>query len=376
MEINYGLAGLGAIAKMHLLGVRNMFLIGEPVGFKVRLKTLFTTHPERNYKSATLIGFENVVDSIEKLIQTPNLDVIDICTPNYLHKEQVLLSIRSNKHVYCEKPLGMNSAETLEMLEAVKKNNLKNQTAFVMRFLPAVAYAHAVLNKNLLGKIYTFRGEIFHSSYLNPNKKITWRLEKQKSGGGALIDLGIHLIDLVHFLIDKIESVGAFNETVIKRRQSIEGEIKNIEVDDWTLLIISLRSGTKGSIEASRVAVGNEGTRLTIYGDKGSLRIDFNNPYLPSTFDVNARRVYISSDSLLEDAFYSEVLRLYPSPKFTQGSMGDMHLTGLLWFLKSVATGKTLSGTPTFEDAHRVQLVIDAAYKSALEDGRFIAIKY
>jgi predicted dehydrogenase len=375
MKINYGLVGLGEIAKNHLLGIRNMPLFDVPLDFQVNLSGVFTTHLANNYEKARLIGFKNIVDSMEKLVQIPDLDVVDICTPNYLHKEQVLFSVKFNKHVYCEKPLGMNSVETSEILGVVKKSNIKNQVAFVMRFMPAVAYAHAILNKNFLGSIYAFRGEFFHSSYLNPDKKISWRLEKQKSGGGALVDLGIHMIDLVRFLIGEIDSVSAFAETVVKKRQSIEGRVENIEVDDWALLTINLCSGARGTIEASRVAVGNEGTRLTVYGDKGSLRIDLNNPYLPSVFDINSRSVYVESRFLLEDDFYSEVLRLYPNPKLSQGFMVDVHLVGLLWFLQSVARGKTLFGTPTFEEAHRVQLVIDAAYKSATEGNKFIHVR-
>ena len=283
-------------------------------------------------------------------------------------------SIGHSKHVYCEKPLGLNSTETAEILKAVKESGVKNQVAFVTRFTPAVAFAHAVLKKNLLGNIYAFRGEIFHSSYLNPSKKISWRLERQKSGGGALMDLGSHIIDLSLFLIGEIESVSAFTKTVVKERQLPDGELKNIVVDDWALLSINTTSGVKGSIEASRVAVGNEGTRFTVYGDKGSLKINLNEPYYPSIFDVNSKKICIDNRILQEDNFYSEVMRLYPNPKLSQGLMVDIHLVGLLWFLQSIISGKTLPGTPDFEEAHRVQLVIDAAYKSAAENGKFVKI--
>jgi predicted dehydrogenase len=376
MDINYGLAGLGVIAKNHLSGIRNISLFNLPIDFKINLKGVFTTHPEENFENAKMIGFESIIDSMEKLVQIPDLNVVDICTPNFLHKEQVMLSVKYNKHIYCEKPLGMNSIETGEMLESVKKNNIINQAAFVMRFLPVIAYTRAVLSNNLLGRIYAFRGGFFHSSYLNPDKKMSWRLDKKKSGGGALVDLGIHLIDLVRFLIGEIESVSAFFDTIVRSRRNADDEFEKVDVDDWASLSLKLKSGAQGTIEASRVAVGNEGTKLTIYGDKGSLSIDFNDPYLPSLFDVNSRRVYYENNFFKNDDFYSKILRLYPNPKLSQGFMVDVHFTSLLWFMKSVVTGNIEVGTPTFEDAHRAQAVADAAYKSAIKESEFVNIKY
>ncbi len=367
MKLNYGLAGFGGIAKIHLLGIKNIHLLGVPIDFEVNLSTLFTTSQTHRMEGIT-IGFENTVDSIDTLARS-NVDLVDICTPNFLHKEEILLASNAGKHIYCEKPLGMNSIETSEIMKDISKSGVKNQVAFMLRFLPAVAYAHAILKQNLLGRIYAFRGEFFHSSYLNPDKKMSWRQDKNKSGGGALMDLGVHLIDLVRFLIGEIEAVSASIETIVKKRHSVDGKLEDVSVDDWALLSMNLQSGTKGTLEASRVAAGNEGTRLTIYGEHGSLRIDLSNPYLPAIFDVNSKNFSEELSFLSDDDFYSEVLRLYPIPKFSQGFMIDAHLTALLWFFKSIVADKVLSGTPTFEDGHKAQEVIDAAYQSAREKG-------
>lgn len=376
MEISYGLAGLGIIAKNHLLAVKSMCLSGKRINLQVNLKALFTTHPNENYEEAKLIGFGRIVDSMEKLVQMSDIDLVDICTPNYLHIEQVLLAAEYGKNVYCEKPLGMNSFETREMFRMVQEKRIRNQVAFVMRFVPSVATARAILKKGVLGKVYAFRGEIFHSSYLNPAKKMTWRLEKGKSGGGALIDLGIHLIDLVRFVIGDIESVSAFTNTIIKKRQTFGGDMANVEVEDWALLSLKVNSDVRGTIEASRVAAGSEGTRLYIYGDRGSLLLDFKNPYIPFLFDIDSRNIFIEDRVLLEDEFYTEVSKLYPDTKLSQGLMLDMHSTSLLWFFKSIVDNKTLIGTPTFEEAHKAQLVVDAAYKSASENGVFVDVQY
>lgn len=375
-ELNYGLVGLGWIARVHLLGLRNLPLLNKNIDFKLNLSGLFTTHPEENFQEAKIIGFEKIVDSIEKLLEIENLDLVDICIPNYLHKQQVMLSLQSNKHIYAEKPLGVNSFETVEILQELKNHDVKNAVAFIRRFSPATAQAHSILCRDILGKAHSFRGEIYHSGYLNPNRKITWREEKEKSGGGALIDLGIHMIDLVHFLLGKTESVSAFTDTVVKERLGDDNKKHTVDVDDTALLMLKLQSGAKGTIEASRVAVGNERTLLTIFLEGGSLVIDFNNPLNASFFDIDGKRIYFNHEDLLEDEFYRNVLKLYPEPKYSQGALVDMHLTSLLWFLQSIISGKTLLGLPTFEDAHTAQLVVDSAYKSSLEGGNKIYIKY
>jgi predicted dehydrogenase len=373
MDINYGLAGLGMISRNHLIGIRSIPIIREGDEFKVNLKALFTTHPDKNVKEAKLIGFEEIVDTMENLCQVDSLDLIDICTPNHLHREQVILAAKYGKKIYCEKPLGLNGYETNIMAEAVKEKNLKNQVALVMRFLPAFASAHAILKMGFLGSIYSFRGEMFHSSYLDPQKKMSWRLEKEKSGGGALIDLGIHVVDLIRFLLGEIKDVSASTKTVVGTRKDSEGKQSQVNVDDWALLSLRTFSGIQGSVEASRVAAGRDGTRISIYGDKGSLHLDLDKPYSYEMFDENLKRIYLAKEDLIEDDFYREAISLYPDPKVSLGTMVDLHLTGLLWFFKSILNGNTVNGTPTFYEAHKDQLVIDAAYESATNGGACVS---
>jgi len=88
MKINYGLAGLGTIAKTHLLGLRNLPLLNVPVDFSINLKALYSTHPMENVETAKSCGFAEIVDTMEKLVSLEDLDVVDICTPNFLHCQQ------------------------------------------------------------------------------------------------------------------------------------------------------------------------------------------------------------------------------------------------------------------------------------------------
>ncbi len=360
MKINYGLSGLGGIARIHLMSIRNAKLASSS-DLDVDLTGLATTSPSHRNEGISF-GFKNVVDRFELLLDL-NVDLVDICTPNFLHKDQIIASAQAGKNIYCEKPLGMNSKETEEITKVASKYKVKNQVAFMIRFIPAVAYAHSVLSQGLLGRVYAFRGEFFHSSYLNKSKPMSWRLERSKSGGGAISDLGSHMIDLVRFLLGDFASVQANLKTVVSQR--FDGkEMKNVDVDDWALIFATLKSGATGTIESSRVATGKEGTRVEIYAENGSIFINTDNPYAPEIFDANSKRVYFDDDILSKDEFYRNVMSIYPTSKLSQGFMIDSHMTSLIFFFKSI-TGQKITGLPTFEDGHEVQKIIDMAFNTS-----------
>lgn len=377
MKINYSLVGLGGIARIHLMALKTLPLLNLQLDSDIKLNTLLTTHKGKNNRNAHLIGFENVVETLEELIKNSSINVVDICTPNYLHKEQIMKSLKAGKHVYCEKPLALNKTEGKEILDVLGSRSSHNQIGFVLRFLPAVARARALIKNNALGKIYTIRAEIYHSSYLNPQKKLTWRLMREKSGGGALADLGSHMIDLIHFLLGELETVQAFTDTIVTQRVTGNEEIREVDVDDWVLLIIKLKNGIKGTIEASRIAVGNEGIRIEIYGEKGSIYLSpTDDPYFPKFFDEESKEVSINDESIIGDKYVHKLLGLYPSPKLSQGWMVDSHTASLAWFLRNIESNNKDLITPDFKEAYKTQVVIDCGYKSANKDGMPFLVNY
>ncbi len=150
----------------------------------------------------------------------PGLDVVDICTPNNLHYEQILAAAKRGKHIYYEKPLCLNGAEAAALQTELADCKSIIQGAYVLRFSPpAVAKARALLKKDALGKIHSFRFTSYHSSYLNPDRPGAWRLKHATSGGGALMDLGSHLLDLLRFLLGEAVEVTSWFDTVVKTRR-------------------------------------------------------------------------------------------------------------------------------------------------------------
>ncbi|MGB9770345.1 MAG: Gfo/Idh/MocA family protein [Caldisericum sp.] len=374
-NINYALIGLGAIAKNHLIAIKSLPIIYRNSTFTVNLKTLYTTHREQKESLGKLIGFENVVDDLEYILRDPDIDVVDICTPNYLHFEEALESINHGKNVYCEKPLTMNSIQAKELVDLAQGTSLKNQVALVYRFMRAVSEARAIIKSGIIGEVNSFHFEMLHSGYLNPLRPISWRLEKNKSGGGAIVDLGVHLVDLVRFLIGEIVRVSAFAGTTVKRRKLEDSSQEiNVDVDDWGYIMVETEYGAKGVVEVSRVAVGNDRADFVIYCSEGAIKINSENPNESEVFDKNGKRIYLDEKILKEEPFFNEVKNIYPDSKLSMGKMVDLHYTGLVWFFKSLIDGFVPLGTPTFEEAYKDQIVIESIYKSIENNGDFVNI--
>lgn len=372
-KINYALSGLGGIAKTHLMGLKNLELLDLPLDFKINLNTLATTHPDQKRELAQSIGFDQVVDDFNKLLEN-EIDMVDLCTPNFMHADEIIKAAAAKKHIYCEKPLALNLEEAAEVMAAIDGRNIRHQMGFVYRFAPSVAYTHALLKNKVVGEIQFAKIEYYHSRYLNPEVPISWRLKKESSGGGALVDLGSHMIDLSRFLIGEIESLSAWTKTFVKKRKIAQHGLKKVDVDDWAMLMLDFVSGAKGTLEASRVSPGNEGFRFSIFGDLGAIHIDSEQIAKPKLFDQKPKEIEITEEMITGDQFLSKLLKIYPSSKLSQGIMVDLHLVSLVFFLDSIFNNESDQSVPTFEDGYQVQKIMEYAYQSSSDKGKKIKI--
>ncbi|MTI94549.1 MAG: Gfo/Idh/MocA family oxidoreductase [Firmicutes bacterium] len=358
MQINYGLIGLGGIARTHLQAISCMPVLSPPVP-PLNLAALLTTDPGKTDFGHKL-GFKHVEQDLDRFLGLPELDVVDICTPNRLHKEQVIAVAKAGKHIYYEKPLTADGQEAAALEQELVGTEQLLQGAFVLRFLPAVARARTLIAQGLLGRIHSFRFQLYHAGYLNPARPGSWRLQAEMSGGGALMDLGCHLLDLVRFMLAEAESVQAWTETVVKERKWPQG-MEKVDVDDHALVVLGLKNGSRGTVEVSRVAVGGEGLRLEIYGSNGAVHITPDKP-VPHCYDVSGREFIPEGEA---DEFERHLQPLVPPAKLSMGWMLDSHFASLAWFLRSVQTGSAPVGTPDLAEGVKTQLLVQAAYDSA-----------
>lgn len=366
--------GYGYIGKIHTMGYANI-----PIIFPHLNESIEMTKVIRQKNSPK--DEQYWLDRGTEIEELSNLDVdfADICTPNFLHLPQIKYLLDKGINVYCEKPLGINYKESIHLTDLVEEKKVINQVALVYRFMPSVAKGRAFIKNGGIGDIISFRAHLLHSSYLNPLRNITWRLEKEKSGGGALIDLGIHLIDTIRFLLGETKSISAYTKTLFNKRPNGSGSESSVDVDEWGLINLETISGAKGTVEVSKVSVNPfETFNIEIYGTKGYLKITNNTFYDPITYIVSSNDNTVVSESIGEngiDQYVKYLLKIMPSSKMSLGPLIDLHIASIMNMLKNIEANEIVyEETPTFRESSESQRIIDYAYQSSSEGGKIIKV--
>lgn len=215
------------------------------------------------------------------LINCPEVDAVEICTPNYLHVPIALAAVKAGKHVEVEKPLTTESnPEMSELLSEIEKRGVVNMMCFSYRFKSAVRYAKHLIDEGRLGKIVNVNIEYLQSGVFIPGRRLEWRFVKEFAGSGTLGDLGVHLIDMTRFLLGDFKSVAALSATVVKERRKLDSEeVAPVLVDDITSFVAKLENDVIANFLVTKCAIGESNTiKYEIYGTEGVLKFNLNNP--------------------------------------------------------------------------------------------------
>lgn len=374
-KFNIGMIGYGGIGRVHVMAYRSIpYLYGLPAE-TINVAGVATTRPETAEPAAAEIGCDFWTADYRELLARADLDLVDICVPNHQHEEIIVATAQAGRHIYCEKPLAMNVAEGQRIVEAVAKTGVKNQMTFNFRFFPAVIRAKQLIEEGFLGRIFSFRGRYYRASYIDPNKPLSWRLRKDISGGGALFDLGSHILDTLYYLLGDFGAVQATLETLIKERPVAPGApVKGpVDVDDLALMHLRMADGTLGLVEISRMGTGvTNDMQFEIYGDQGAIRFRSEDPSWLEVYDVR------DSDRPLggRRGFRKlETVQRYEGAKSPDWSMTPSfvrtHAECQYQFLKAIAEDRPPS--PTLADGLKVQEVMAAAERSSVES-RWVAV--
>ncbi|MDK0523277.1 Gfo/Idh/MocA family oxidoreductase [Streptomyces sp. ML-6] len=225
------------------------------------------------------------------LIARDDVQLVDICTPGDSHAEIAVAALEAGKHVLCEKPLANTVAEAEAMTEAARRGAERGQVAMVgfnYRRVPAIAHARRLIAEGRLGALRHVRAAYLQDWLVDPEAPLTWRLERERAGSGALGDLGAHLVDLAQYLAgEPLVGVTAVSETFVRERPlpaappgGLPGTVGPaargaVTVDDAALFTGRLASGALASFETTRMAAGRKNAlRLEINGERGSLAFD------------------------------------------------------------------------------------------------------
>lgn len=353
-EIRFAFIGFGNIAKTHMVALKAMPIV-KKLPFVPVLDTLVTRQPGTNQEQARAIGFERVVGSLEEALAAGNFQVVDICTPNVHHPDAFIPAVKAGKTVYCEKPLADRYAHSQAMAQAAGGQTL-HQVALVYRYHPAVLRIREALRTGMIGDVLQCRCSYRRSGYLNASRPVSWRLDAQQSGGGAISDLGIHVLDLLRHLIGEIGAVEGQLQTFVKSRPSADpsesGRQVDVKVDDWGGMEVTHLNGVVSYGEVSRIAWGTEAFQLDIVGTMGAISCDLEKDYVP--------RIKMLDGSTPATP-QPEALKLLTDDKSTMGMAVDTHFGALHHFLLRLA-GEDPYGpglAPGIDDALQAEYWID-----------------
>ena len=366
-NIRIGLLGFGSMGKTHAYAVENLRFFYQDLPFSAEIAGVCTTSMEKSQRVCQEYGFSIATTDEDILINDPDIDVIDVCSPNIFHFESLKKAIAAGKHIYCEKPLCISLSEAEEVAELARKSDKIHNIVFNNRYIPAIMRAKELVDEGRLGRILSFRIDYQHSSATVITKNAGWKQDREICGGGVLFDLGSHVIDLIYHLCGRFTSVCAATQIAFPVRAGRDGRPWETNADEAVYMLARLECGAVGTIGASKIAVGaNSDIFLEIFGERGAIRFSLMEPSWLYFFDNTVPEAPLGG---MRGYTRIEAVGRYPAPGgvfppsksavgWTQG-----HVHSMYRFLDSVYTGK--QNSPDFDDAMHVQAVMEAAYASA-----------
>jgi len=322
-------------------------------------------------------GWRESATDWREVIARDDIDVVDIVTPGDTHAEIAIAALEAGKHVLCEKPLANTVDEAQAMTDAASRaaaRGVRSMVGFTYRRVPAATFARDLVAAGRLGEIRQVRAEYLQDWLMDADAPLTWRLQKDRAGSGALGDIGAHAVDLVEYITGlKVETVSGILETIVNERPLMgEGvglsgtaleERGPVTVDDLALFTGRLSSGALASFEATRFRTGRKNAlRIEIAGSLGAVSFDlermneleFYDATLPGT-ELGFRRILVTEHD-----------HPYLAPWWPTGHMlgyehGFSHQ--VVDFVNAIAEGT--QPEPSFDDGLHIQRVLAAVERSS-----------
>lgn len=387
-EIGVGLVSVGWMGKVHSRAYQAIPVVYPELGIKPRLVIAADTEPSRCDYAKDVLGFEEATLDYHEVLNHPDVDVVSICAPNFLHAEIGIAAAKAGKSFWIEKPVGRGVEETTAVQAAAAEAGVISSIGFNYRHAPAVEKAKALIAEGRIGRVTNIRGTFFADYSAEPNGALSWRFTRKLAGSGVLGDLMGHLVDLVQYVVGPISDVSGMTSTIIKQRpiqqmgkgthfDVIEGgELGDVENEDYAAMMIrfadnAVGAGAVGTLEASRVAVGPRASyNFEIYGTEGSIHWDFERM---NELDVASGRKgdLVGYTRVMAAPGFGDFDRFQPGAGTSMG-FDDLKVIEARKFLESVVGTKHLNSN--INDAVSSAAVIDAAERSA-ESGQWINLK-
>jgi len=327
--------------------------------------------------AADRLGWADSATDWREVITRDDVDLVDVCTPGDTHAEIAIAALEAGKHVLCEKPLANSVAEAEAMTEAAARaaeRGVFAMVGFTYRRVPAIALARQLVEQGRIGQVRHVRAAYLQDWIADPQAPMSWRLEADKAGSGALGDIGAHVVDLTqHITGEQITGVAATLETFVKERPlpaaagSLSGTAGEgtgtVTVDDAALFLARFSGGALATFEATRFALGRKNAiRIEINGSAGSLAFDFE--------DMNTLHFFDGADPD-ETAGFRRIVVTEPGHPYVGHWWPAGHGLGyehgfthqVVDLVGALAAGE--QPTPSFADGLAVQRVLDTVQRSS-----------
>lgn len=374
-EIGVGLVGYKFMGRTHSNAYRQVARYFD-VPLKPRMVALAGRDETAVRAAAEDLGWESYVTDYRQLLERDDIQLIDVASPGFTHKQIVVDALAAGKHVLCEKPLANTLDEAQEMLTAARKAGTIAMVNFNYRRVPAVRFAKHIIDAGKIGEIRHFRGNYLQDWIMDLEFPLVWRLKKELAGSGALGDIAAHSVDLAQYLVGDIVEVTGMSKTFIKERPlEATGEVGSglsarggsergeVTVDDAVSFLAWFDNGAMGSFNATRFAAGRRNANtFEINGSLGSIAFNLER--------MNELEVFFTEDPEGYQGFRT-INVTEPAHPYTANWWPAGHIIGyehtfihaVKDLLDGIASGE--NPRPNFEDGFRNQAVLDAVQLSA-----------
>lgn len=341
-KIKVGVIGLGSISDYH---IRAYLAMPD-----VEVIALSTLNESRLTKKAKAYGITKIFTDYHEMLELPDLDGVSICTINKEHAKAAIAALKAGKHVLCEKPMALNAIEAKKMEEAATAAGKALMIGFTRRFSTEAELLKSFIDEGLLGNIYYAKANYLRRAGFPGG----WFGSKELAGGGPLIDLGVHLIDLVRFLTNKPKAVRvtAFTYDQLGSRSNIidRGGYKSADsrstiydVEDLAVALITFDNGMTLNLETSfSLNLKEDSQKVELFGNRGGAKLD-------STLEF-----YTELNNRLVDVLPAGQKQL---------SFDELFQKEIAHFIEAINKG--IDVLETAKDGIEVMKIIDAIYLSA-----------
>ncbi|MEU7908625.1 Gfo/Idh/MocA family oxidoreductase [Actinoplanes sp. NPDC049118] len=379
--LGVAVAGFGWMGRVHTQSYLRVLHHFPQLGVQPELVTVADEVPGRAAEAADRYGFGAATLDWRDLATDPRIRAVSIAAPNFLHREIGAALARAGKHIWIEKPVGLDAADARAVADAVRAGGVQGAVGFNYRNAPAVTAARDLIAGGEIGAVTHARFRLFSDYAAHPEGALTWRFERARGGSGVLADLAAHGVDLVRHLLGDIEAVVADTAVFVPRRarpvgataghtRATGGELGTVENEDYVSSLLRLGSGARVVLEASRIAVGDQNNYgFEVRGTRGAVSWDFRRM---GELVVSKGDVYQDQPSM---TIYvgpgdGEYAAFQPGAGIAMG-YDDLKVIEAYHFLRSIAEGRPYGAT--IDDAVRSAVALDAMARSA-ESGSWVRL--